>query len=775
MKTFLFSGRLSHPKKKLSSAIVALALLGGASTAYSAQLEEVIVTAQKRAQSLQDVPISVAAMSGDKIQSSGMEGLSDLTVQMPNITITEAAAGDQMFIRGIGSGINPGFEQSVGTFIDGVYFGRGRQSVSSFMDIELVEVLKGPQSTYFGNNTIAGAINITTQKPTGDFEGYVSGLHEFNHGESDVQFGFGGPVSDQVGYRIAGRYREIDGWVENTFLDRDEAAKESWALRGTLQYTNDTLEAIVRVEGSDLEEDGNLFQAVMCPGVGGAVGFPGCAVALGFPQFEDRFDEDKQDGAAGPFPNPTFDPDNMVHEQDTFNASLTLNYDLDGSTLTSITAFASYDDFRNNIDVDFTPRAGIVSPRTEEYEQISQEIRLVSPGDETIDYIVGVYYQTSELELRDQFSFGAIPVGGGSVLDHKHNQDEESYALFSAIAWNISDEFSVTLGLRYTEVEKEVDGVLTAYELDNVTPQDASGLGFLNPRGFFSTPAYDLDDTYSDFTPSLNLQWHVTGDMMVYFTYAQGFKAGGFDGISRSDGSDPVRYGNTISFNSEEVDSYEIGMKTTLLDGAMNLNLALFRAEYSELQVSTFDGVGGFLVGNAGESVTQGLEGDIKWAATDELTLGLSFSFLDSEYEEFDGQQCRFDSPNPSAVIPGTCDLTGESLIFSPDWSGVFNLDYVMPIASDLELSFGLDVVFTDEFFTAADNDPNTMQDAYEKIDARIAIGDQDGVWQVALVGKNLTDEFTTSQSNDLPQGGGSYFALLERTRSIALQAKYSF
>lgn len=746
--------------------------------AYSQALEEVVVTAQKRDESLQDVPVSVFAVEGGNIEKQGIEGLADLSAQIPNVTVTEAAAGDQLFIRGVGSGINPGFEQSVGTFIDGVYFGRGRQSVTQFLDVQLVEVLKGPQSTYFGNNAIAGALNITTKKPGNELEYNLNATHEFNHNEYDVQGGIGGPITENFGVRIAGRYRDIEGWLSNTLLDRREPQKEAWALRATAVWTpTDAMEITGKVEYSELDELGNGFQTYLCPGVGPMPGFPGCAVALGNPLFEDEFDENSQTGALAPFPNDAFDPDNLVNTLDAFNAALEIDYDIGDHTLTLLTGYVEYDNLRGNVDVDFTPRAGIVAPRTEEFDQISQEIRLTSPIGNTLEYIVGGYFQSSDLFVLSNFQLGALPVGGGAIIDTIYNQEETSSAVFGAFTWNVSDRLRGTLGLRYTTVDKEVDGSAAVFELDNVTLQDAAGLGFLsNVPGFNGHPQYNYERDDDDFNPSVNIEYDATDDILLYASFAQGFKAGGFDAQQRNDpGSDPVAFRNVLAFDPEEVNAYEVGMKSTFFNGSVRANIALFRSEYSDLQVSTFDGVGGFNVGNAGEALTQGIELDLDWAATEQLTLGLALSILDTEYKDFDGQQCRFDRPVLSTTIPGTCNLTGEELLFAPSYSGVFNVEYVQPISNELELVFAGDFIFTDEYFAAADNDPNTIQDSYSKINVRVGLANFAQGWEIAIVGRNLTDEFTTSQANDLPQGAGSYFAFLERPRTVAIQFRLGF
>lgn len=746
--------------------------------ASAGQPNVIIVSAQARSESAQDVPISVAVVGGEQIAQQGTANLFELTEQLPSVKITEAAGGDQLFIRGVGSGINPGFEQSVGTFIDGIYYGRGRQAAGQFLDIQRVEVLKGPQSIYFGNNTIGGALNIATQRPTPFTEGYVRGSYEFEAQEVDLQGALNLPLSDTAAVRFAGRYNEMDGWLDNTLLDRDEQQRRNYTLRGGLLLEpTESLTIYLKAEYGNLYELGNLYQAVNCPGVNGVASPPNCALAVanaGTTGFEDVFDLNKQDVSLGPWAAPEFEPDNKFHELESFDASLNLTWETaDGHIVTAITGYTDYTDYRNNVDNDFTPNDIFVVPRTEGYSQFSQELRIASPVGQPIEYVAGLYYQESDLS-----SLGGLMTtfAGGASLFVTDLQDSRTLSGFAALTWNVTDALRITGGLRYTDVQKDDSHQVVFYELDNVTPLDAASIVFLNNVfGTFESPVQLFERNDDDLTPSVNIEYDVTPDVMVYASYVEGFKAGGFDSVTRANPADPAAFADAINFAPESARSWEAGIKSQFADGRVLLNLAAFRSTYRDLQVSTFDGTAGFLVGNAGRARSQGVDAELRLFAADGLSFAALATYLDASYTEFETAQCRFVDPRPNPNLAGACIQTGETLAYSPDFSGSVNANYTTDLTSDLELSVSGTVNFTSSFFTATDNDPNTLQDGYAKINARIGLGSPGQGWEIALIGRNLTDKLTTSQSNDMPVGAGSYFRLTERPRSIAVQLGYSF
>ena len=563
--------------------------------------------------------------------------------------------------------------------------------------------------------------------------------------------------------------------LKNTFNGNSAPKKESYALRGSLLYTpTPELEIYAKVEGSNLDEEGNGFQIVHCPPVPGFAGpGPACAAHLTVTGFEDVFDDKKQDGpvAAATTPSDIFTDES--HDQDTLNALMQIDYDWRGHTLTSLTAFTSYDDFRSNIDVDFGPSALLMSPQTDEYDQFSQELRIASPLGGKFEYIAGIYYQSSNLDVFNRFT--VAPFSGMGIVDH--HQDEESIAAFGAITWNMTDSLSATLGLRWTDVKKEITRDFTITALDG-SAATATTVGLFSAfLGFIPHPnTLDFDRSDDDVTPSISVQWDATPDMMLYGKYSQGFKAGGFDSHTRS-AADPANFASftqAINFGPESADAYEFGAKTYLLDGHMRANVAIFRSDYKGLQVATFDGAGGFLVGNAGKSRTQGVELEVLWAVTDQLDLNLSFSYLDAEYTKFETAQCRAVDPRPNPVALGACILSNEPLLYSPDFSGVLGFDYVYPVEK-YQIGLSADLIFSDDYFVAGDNDPNTAQDGYTKIDAAISFGPESKKWELSIVGRNLSNKYTTTQGNDLPLGRGSYFFNLERTRSIAFLGRWNF
>jgi iron complex outermembrane receptor protein len=310
------------------------------------------------------------------------------------------------------------------------------------------------------------------------------------------------------------------------------------------------------------------------------------------------------------------------------------------------------------------------------------------------------------------------------------------------------------------------------------------------------------------FTCMTNVQWDATDEMMMYASVSTGFKGGGFDSAYSGDGG-TLRQGtfptgepltgtefstgvdsSVLEYDEETVLAYEVGAKMSLAGGAAELNVAIFRMEYEDLQVSSLVG-DVFRVGNAGESVSQGIELDGRWLVTEGLTLGGSMAYLDAYYEDFTGATCTVPQAgdpvaNPgclgldgSNIAPGESggqDLTDETLLFAPDWSANLNASHVMPLGDSLELRSSVIINYTEDYYSALDLDPNTLHDSYTKVNARIAIASVDDTWSVALIGKNLTDKDTRVWNNDVPvTNSNSYFGIPERPRSIAIQARYRF
>jgi iron complex outermembrane receptor protein len=809
-----------HEKKrditpvKLAVAVAAITTgVAGLPNTYAAQLEEVMVTAQKRVESLQDVPISVAAVSGEQIEDQGLVSLEAISASIPTLHIGEAQIGEQLFIRGIGSGVNAGFEQSVGTFVDGIYYGRGRSSRNALFDVERVEVLKGPQGTLFGKNTIAGALNITTAKPTDDFEGSITGLYEFEQEETILSGVVSGPLTDSVSGRIAAQWSSMDaGWIDNELRNEDEPTPENIVVRSSLSWdASDRLTVDANYTYSDFSQDGRNSELSDANGrYPGAPFLPGMAELVApFGEFG-KLDEKRNVGGT---PGSLFDRDKMENDANAF--VLTLNYDWGDYVLTSISGYTDYD-LTDETDNDVTPLDILAMETEENYEQYSQEFRLTSPGGETIDYIVGAYYQYDELDTEQfinvnllETSFGSpapgvVPPGffGPPLFSARYahmEQDTTSWSVFSQITWNITDTVRTTLGLRYADDEKDVKQELRLTEFNDKNsplatlfpPASGAVPGSVQvdiwggPPLLTSEHVIDTDLQKDNFTGSLNVQWDVGDDAMVYASVSTGYKGGGFDAYFGGAAGDWNSSPEDFEFDQEEVTAFEVGAKMSLLDGAAELNMAAFYNEFDDVQVSTFNGGLSLKVGNAAETTVQGFEMDGRWALTDNLTLSGAMAYVDASYDDFPNAQCYFgqDAVNPDCVhpdgptgplVPVGQDMSGKDLQFSPDWSGHLALEHFMPLGS-LELRTLLSADYSDDYFIAADLDPRSQQDSFTKVDLRVGLGDSDGTWEVAFIGRNLTDEKTSSWANDTALAAGGFYHHIDRLRSYSLQARYNF
>ncbi|MFT6956945.1 MAG: iron complex outermembrane receptor protein [Halieaceae bacterium] len=778
-----------------SAVSAASILLSGAAQAQL-MLEEVVVTAQKRVESLGDVPISVNVMSGDKIADAGITNLNDLADFVPNLSMNQTGIGTNITIRGISSGINPAFEQSVGLYVDDVYYGRAQLARVPYLDIDRVEVLRGPQPILFGKNAIAGAISmITKQASLDELEGFVQAEYNFDQEGYDVTGAVNIPISDTFAIRLAGLTREQDGYYENTNLDRDEAVLEQSVFRVNMHWEpSDSLAMDLKYENSNFDTEGRFLEIINPVEIDGSPSFAtvlgaltGGAVALDTEQdFKRQANGDEE-------------------QTEVDNVTFKVDYALGDHTLTAVTGWLEYD-YYQQCDCDFTSASLIDTSGFESFEQLSQEFRLASPGGETIDYIVGGFYQEYDVTLDDM-----TIVPGDSLLGNLsssllataarrgYETESDLWSVFAQFTWNVNDEWRVTLGGRYSDEQKTGARKIEIVDVTDPSPvTDISGQpltaspvapfvyagGFLiaNEQAGGHNLSGSRDET--EFTPAINVQWDVTGETMLYVAVTDGFKAGGFD--ARSNGT------SSFEFEGENAIAYELGAKMSLLDGAAELNVALYRTEYSDLQTSQFDGVLGFNVTNAGEATTQGIELDGRWQATENLLLSGSMGWLDFEFDEFPNSQCFF-GETPTINIDGAdlCDRGGDTREFAPELTFNLSADYFLPVGDSMELAFGLDLSYSDDYFVSPTLDPNLEQDAYTKLGGRIALLSLDGAWQVSILLENITDEEILTFGNQAPtsttlsgafnaQVGApgvatAYYGFYEAPFNVALQARYNF
>ena len=816
-------------------------------------LERIIVHAQKTAQVLNEVPISVSAIGKDKIQDAGMQNIEDASLYVPNFSINQDSIGDRINIRGVQSGNQAGFEQSVATFVDGVYRGRGVQSRFAFLDVEMVEVLRGPQSTLFGKNTVGGALNIRSARPTDEFEGNIRTSYNIDFDEVEI----GGYISGALSDSVRGRFTFIDrnrkeGWIHNVYHNSDDPMADESAFRASIEWDlSDSTLLNFKAEHGTLDNSGGPWEIIEA----------GPLAALGI---EDNIDGITNIGAQ----DPVLDFGSSLKMKGEYDEySLTVEHDLEFAYLTGIISHSNYN-FDRNLAVDYNPLSIARFDDSEDFEQTTVELRISGDNAGNIDYIAGLFYLNSTLKADglSQISVpdthmlldaGCLFNGGvkhqGDPLDPTDDmlatvianaqlgtlagvagncaqsaaldailgtgsnlpgvaryamldQETTSLAIFAQMTYQFADDWSTTLGLRYSDEEKVASqlALAPAYAQGNKTEladplTTAAAMTFLE----FTPHAYTKDDLTrkeDGVDWSLRLQWDANSDSMYYASIATGSKAGGFNSFYMGD--KPLAIGmpgnhnpDDAEFEGESVITYELGSKLSLLDGNAELSAAIFHTSYDDLQVSVFSGNTTFDVQNAAQATITGLELDGRWKVTDKLLLSGGFGWIDFEYDDFKNQACTnaqlsswseqkwAGGANPLAVglnnahcaAAGINDQSGNAAANTPELSAILSATYKENIGK-YNLDFTVDVVYTDEIYRQDDLDPVLLADATTKINGSIKLTAPDNSWHVALIGKNLTnvdDDFYWG--NDMPLVSGASMVAVSEHRNISVVASINF
>lgn len=740
-------------------------------------LDIIVVTAQKREQNLQDVPISVLAVGGEDIERQSIARMEDISTSVPNVTVRENFIGENNFIRGLGTTSNPGFEQSVATFVDGAYFGRGKMTLLRFLDIERVEVLRGPQPTYFGQNAIAGAFNITTREPGDRLNGFVNLSTAPWDGEYRAEGAVGGPIADGLSARIAGTVSTLGGYYKDTATGNDVPGIDTWGIRGTVKWEpSAAFDIIARYEHGDVNQDVSNIQMVNCPaGAQGPVApfeQPSvCALSLALvPDLVEFIDDDRQSsgGVAGPNSDqPIFSTQYRKLTYD--RAVATANLYLGDHTLTSVTAYATYNSDQA-LDADVTPLSFLQSLRYEDYNQFSQEIRLTSPTGNFLEYMFGAYYQKSDLSFDVTTAIG--PFNGMAMTEY--DESARWLSAFGAITLNLTDRLSIAAGLRFIDVSKDTSWSASYAAFNNGPVGPVQG-AFEIAAGYNSTPIAD-SVKQNDWNPSIDIKYEVVDDVMLYASFKQGFKAGGSNPLI-TNGSSAAGF----SFGPEEVTAYEAGIKGLFFDRSLSLNVAAFWSDYSGLQVSSFRGaIGDFVVENAAAATSKGIEIDGRWRVSTPLTVTFAVGIVDATYDSFPNAQCAraqqvaFSIANNLPPVACTQDLAGARLPFAADISASLGADVVLPLSESLNVRFNSNLAYNDGYSADITNDPFAFQESYWQIDLRAAVESDDG-WQIAIFAKNLTDEAPLAQVANGPFSPGSYAYIRGRDRYFGAQVGFKF
>lgn len=766
-------------------------------------LEEVVVTARRRIESVQDVPAAVTALDRDALERYGATDLVSVSQITPQLTLNAAGSnsGAVLYLRGIGSGSNLGFDQTVGVVIDDVFYNRGRWIQQSFMDMERVEVLKGPQALYFGKNTPAGVVIVTTAEPGA--RNYVRAGLETEAEEWIVEGAFDVALSESFAARFALQYRDMRGWMKNAAgvqsgVDplglvipaphNDHNESEQVTGRVTLRWTpSSRFDATVKVQATELEDAGQntMTQKLGCQG-------PGNTPQPVFGVF-DPFDDcsrdltiSKADAPPEMAVNAPFDFNGGVPftDYESWNASLRLNYSAGDFDLTSVTGFNDYEN-RSMDNQDYSAAGQVWAGEIEAHESFSQEVRFASSLDGPLNYIVGAYYQKTDFDYRIQADIAPLPpdpvTGTLFSWDRPSRQDGRTWSAFAGFEWDITPNLELAGGARYSDERKES------------ATQHAFVHAALAPA-FASRKYADVfeDDNLS---PEVTLTWQPADQLTVYGAFKTGFKAGGFSHTAVLLATTSL---DELTFDSEEVAGFEVGAKARLLNDALAVNAAIYQYDFEDQQVTVFNPqTTSFTIQNAGETRTRGFEFEGTYLAAEGLELRAAIAYNRARYRNFIGscfagqtreEGCN-EAINPLTGLPTSQDLRGKRPVLAPDWNLSAGFTYERQLNRALTLEFSGDVRYSSRYPLVVESRPDLFQSDYTTFDAalRLYYGPR---WELSLIGRNLTNEVILLNGGGRPLTGGpaglpaddplagvraDAFAVTQRPRQVQLQATYQF
>ncbi|WOX05104.1 TonB-dependent receptor [Microbulbifer pacificus] len=722
----------SHTFRPQRTALAIALLTAGAALPASADLllEEVTVTAQKREQNLQDVGIAVTAFTGNQLEELGIEQAVDLAQHTPGLEIRNTVGNSNpvIAIRGIGlNDYHTNNAPSAAVHIDEVYLGSNGYLSFQMFDMERVEVLKGPQGTLFGRNTTAGSVNFITNKPTSDFEAYAE-IDYGNFNTLEMEAAVGGAMADNINGRFAVKSMTSDGHQKNMGTgaasgftrvpgvippnatiapDDDWGGSDVLAWRGSVDWqAGDTVDVSMNLHGSrDKSEQW------------------GYAIPDGEPLM--GFQSSSEDEI--------FLSDTPNIDADQLGGFVKVDWDLGGTTLTSLTGYESLD--RQMLDSDGSPLRILDVSFNDDLHQMTQELRLTSADDSAVQWIGGIFWMTEEVDFDKTLNLTDLLLSTATI---DYVQTGDSWAVFGQAEWHVSDAVKLTAGLRYTEEDKRLKG----------ETRDNDPYGISRAQAVAADPLpirYDRSYQADDISGKIALDWMPTDSTLIYASISKGFKSGGFDGSTILDDI------ATLPFSEEILWSYETGFKSTLVESTLQLTGALYYYDFDDMQAEILIELPGGLTetirSNAGKVEITGGELELVWAPLEGLDIKTGLSMLDGSIEQWN-------SPDPDEVAM----MVGNSVPNAPETSFNVLARYEWDLSAGLSMAAVVDYTYSDTTFLTLENDPDYQIDDYDLVGARLQLSSTDETWSAALWGRNLADErFATNYRSTLTQIAHSY------------------
>ncbi|MGB0922048.1 MAG: TonB-dependent receptor [Alphaproteobacteria bacterium] len=736
----------------------------------SLSLDEIVVTAQKRKEDVQEIPFSVTAIGGETLREANVQDMTQLSNHLPNATVGATPTFSAIYVRGLGSSFNDGFEQSVGLYVDGIYMGRLSYLNDSLIDIDRVELLRGPQGTLFGKNTVAGALSVTTAAPGYEWEGRFDYLYgDRNTQRFDMMIN--APiVEDKMAARLAIQRHDGEGWVTNPERGTDEISNDKMTIKGKLKMEpTDNWDMTLGLEYSEIADTGSGLEIVLA--TTDTVGF--------YQMFNDQFEGD---------PNRTTWKDGgEFADRSTVGINFTSNVDVLNHTFTFIGGFSDFDD-KALFDADVGPVPLITWDNQDLYEQWSMEARVLSePGD--FEYVFGVFafgsnydaftelwlspaddYDTQILTSGQYDAIGELlasilePSPSGEIilaaqsdrLWQTFQQETISYAAFGQLTGRVLPWLELVVGARVNYEEKTAR-----------IKQEFEKTGAVFIAGF-AVEEYDVVQSReeSNFAPKVSVKVDLAEDIMAYATIAKGFKAGGFNPFAPNE--------NRTTYEQEVSTTYEGGIKSKLWDDRLVVNVGYFYTEFTDLQLSVLTGIGtSFFVDNAASAISKGIEWEIRFVPWEGAIISNAGGWLDARYGDFRKGPCQRGEEQDAE---GFCDRSGGELARAPEFEITTMITQVFPLPWwDMGVILGADASFQTDHYIDSDLDPLAQQNAYVFINARFGILDLDRSWSLMVNGLNVGDLDIRGTMQDLPLQEGSYFGIVGPKAAWNIELKMNF
>lgn len=758
-------------KLGLSSLALCLVIAMPSTVAAQRVIEEVLVTANKRLESAQDVPLSISVIDARFVQESGISDVGEITRYIPNVNFDDSLAlYTTVTIRGFGTPpLGIGFEPSIGLVIDDVPFGRSTFTQDAVFDLERLEVLRGPQGTLFGKNTLGGVLNFHTASPTDTPEAYFSYARDENITTDSYELAVSGPLwGDRLLGRLAMRYSDGDTLEFNSTRNEQQTQRDEGVRLKLLWDINEVLTTKFSALRARSETRGYTQ-----------------SLSIASERSLRVFREYDPETEADAFDQNTSTDGLTLSNRDTAAASLQLLWQVPafwGLKRTQLTSILAWSQVKTPyaLDVDYSPVNLVVfnaPPRNNPYSARSVEFRFDGATDSLfgfggeVDFVVGLFGQRSkvnvfqdiDVDLNGLVAFaraGAIvqnmqlpfdplllglPVDStGLIIAGERERfiagtsaETTSYALFTQLNWAWTDRLSLTLGLRYGEDES------TGSSFSAVAEGNSFSAASLQQESF---TAPDLERKESNVSPKFAVNYELLPDINTYFTVARGFKAGGFDFAPLND--------NSLEYGAESAITYEVGLKSRLLQGSLTLNVAAFDAEVEDLQIRTFNGVT-LVTDNAPESESRGAELDFLWLPPlDGLSIAGSVGYLDAIYKKFPDGPPIFTSGQDEGQ-----DLAGKPLPYASQWNATLSPRYEFALfgIDHLRANIRLNVSYNDGRFLDSDIDPNTFQPGTTRVDMGVGVKSEKSGWSASLNAKNLTRVKDSLLILDQPLLPGNY------------------